>query len=127
VSLGIAAFILFTSFGITRDSATILLEGTPPGTDMPAVISTIRAVSGVLDVHDLHVWMVGPGVVACSCHVVVAPQGIREGQQVVRSVAHDIERRFHITHTTVQVEVEGCDLNDLYCRGTLRLRHAPHQ
>ena len=122
VSLLIAGFILWSSFGIVRESATILLEGTPPGTDMPAVISTIKAVAGVLDVHDLHVWMVGPGVVACSCHVVVAEQSIRQGQQVVRGVANEIERRFRITHTTVQVEVEGCGPNDLYCSNHVRAR-----
>ena len=71
----------------------------------------------MLDVHDLHVWMVGPGVVACSCHIVVAEQSVREGQQVLRAVVQDIEHRFHITHTTVQVEVEGCEANDMYCVG----------
>ena len=84
---------------------------------MPAVIAAIKSVAGVLDVHDLHVWMVGPGVVACSCHILVAEQSIREGQQVLRAVVHDIEHRFHITHTTVQVEVEGCDADDMYCTG----------
>jgi cobalt-zinc-cadmium efflux system protein len=115
VSVLIAGFILWSTFGVLRESATVLLEGTPPGTDMPGVIRAIKAVAGVLDVHDLHVWMVGPGVVACSCHIVVAEQSIRQGQQVVRAVARSMENRFHITHTTVQVEVEGCDPNELYC------------
>jgi cobalt-zinc-cadmium efflux system protein len=117
VSLIIAALILYSSFGVLRESATVLLEGTPPGTDMPAVIAAIKNVGGVLDVHDLHVWMVGPGVVACSCHILVAEQSIREGQQVLRAVVRDIERRFHITHTTVQIEVEGCEADDMYCTG----------
>jgi len=115
VSLLIAALILFSSFGVLAESATVLLEGTPTGTDMPAVIAAIKGVAGVLDVHDLHVWMVGPGVVACSCHIIVAEQSVREGQQVLRAVVDDLRRRFHITHTTVQVEVEGCDDNDMYC------------
>jgi cobalt-zinc-cadmium efflux system protein len=124
VSLLIAAFIVWSSYGVIRDSATVLLEGTPPGTDMPALIATIEAVSGVLNVHDLHVWMVGPGVVACSCHIVVAEQSIREGQQVLRAVVASIEQRFHITHTTVQVEVEGCEPDDLYCmKPRLRAHH----
>jgi cobalt-zinc-cadmium efflux system protein len=117
VSLLIAGLILYSSYGILRESATVLLEGTPAGMDMPAVIAAIKGVSGVLDVHDLHVWMVGPGVVACSCHILVAEQSIREGQQVLRAVVHDIEHRFHITHTTVQIEVEGCDAMDMYCMG----------
>ena len=117
VSLIIAALILYSSYGVLSESATVLLEGTPVGTDMPAVIAAMKNVDGVLDVHDLHVWMVGPGVVACSCHIVVAEQSVREGQQVLRAVVRDIEERFHITHTTVQVEVEGCDATDMYCTG----------
>jgi cobalt-zinc-cadmium efflux system protein len=117
VSLLIAGLILYSSYGVLRESATVLLEGTPTWMDMPSVIAAIKSVGGVLDVHDLHVWMVGPGVVACSCHIVVAEQSIRAGQQVLRAVVHDIEHRFHITHTTVQVEVEGCDANDMYCKG----------
>jgi len=117
VSLLIAGLILYSSYGVLRESATVLLEGTPSGMDMPAVIAAIKNVTGVLDVHDLHVWMVGPGVVACSCHILVAEQSIREGQQVLRAVVHDIEHRFRITHTTVQVEVEGCEADDMYCTG----------
>ena len=115
VSLVIAGFILWSSYGVIRESTTVLLEGTPPGTDMPAVIAAIKAVPGVIDVHDLHVWMVGPGVIACSCHIIVAEQSIREGQQGMRAVVQDMEQRFHITHTTIQVEVEGCEPNDMYC------------
>ena len=120
VSLLIAVLILVSSYGVLRESATVLLEGTPAGTDMPEVIAAIKGVIGVLDVHDLHVWMVGPGVVACSCHIVVTEQTIREGQQVLRAVVHAIEHRFHITHTTVQVEVEGCEADDMYCMGQHR-------
>jgi len=54
------------------------------------------------------------------CGIVVAEQSIREGQQVLRTVVRDIEHRFHITHTTVQVEVEGCAADDMYCRGRAR-------
>jgi cobalt-zinc-cadmium efflux system protein len=117
VSLLIAGLILYSSYGTLRESTAVLLEGTPEGMDMAAMVAAIKGVSGVLDVHDLHVWVVGPRVIACSCHIVVAEQSIREGQQVLRSVVRDIEQRFQINHTTVQVEVEGCDPNDMYCSG----------
>ena len=106
---------MYSSYDVLRESATILLEGTPASIEMPTLITVIRNVGGVLDVHDLHVWMIGPGVIACSCHIVVAEQSVREGQQVLRAVVHDIEHHFHITHTTIQVEVEGCAADDMYC------------
>jgi cobalt-zinc-cadmium efflux system protein len=117
VAFLIAGLILWTSWGVLRESAAVLLEGTPQGMDMRAVASAITDVAGVINVHDLHVWMVGPGVVACSCHIIVAEQSVREGQQVLRAVVHEIEHHFGITHTTVQVEVEGCEANDMYCTG----------
>jgi len=115
VSLLIAGLIVYTSWDVLRESATILLEGTPAGLNMQEVARTIAGMTGVRSVHDLHVWCLGPGLVACSCHIVVAEQSIRDGQQVLRSVVRELEQRFAITHTTVQIEVEGCEVDDMYC------------
>jgi len=115
VSVLIGLMILWNSWDILKESVNVLLEGTPAGVDMVEVEKAIVSVDGVLAAHDLHVWTVGAGVVACSCHVVVAEQSIREGQQVIRGVAEELEHHFHINHTTVQVEVEGCEPNDMYC------------
>src|SRR5262249_38769422 len=55
VSLLIAAFILFSGYGVFRESLMVLLEGTPAGINMTDVVSAIRRVGGVLDVPELHV------------------------------------------------------------------------
>lgn len=115
VSFLIAVLILWSSWGILKESVNVLLEGTPAGMDMAAVVSTIRNVPGVLGTHDLHVWTVGPGAVACSVHVLVAEQTVREGQQILKAVVDSLEHRHGINHTTVQVEVEGHASNEMYC------------
>lgn len=115
VSFVIAALILKSSWGILKESVKVLLEATPEGIDMAAVIAAIRNVDGVENVHDLHVWTVGPGVIACCCHILVAEQTVREGQQVHRAVRLELDRRFKINHSTVQVEVEGRECDDMYC------------
>jgi len=79
------------------------------------VEQTIAGVSGVLAVHDLHVWTIGSGIIACSCHITVGEQSIRSGQDVLRAVNEALEHGFGISHSTIQVEVEGCDPNDMYC------------
>jgi cobalt-zinc-cadmium efflux system protein len=124
VSLLIAGLIIYSTYAVFRDSAMVLLEGTPPNIDMPVLIDAIRRVAGVIDVHDLHVWTVGPGMVACSCHILVAEQSVREGQQVLRAVVHELEHRFEIDHTTIQVEVEGCASDDMYCTAPGALRQS---
>src|SRR5262249_26564558 len=65
--------------------------------------------------HDLHVWTVSSGIVACSCHILVPEQSVRSGQQVMQAVTDMMKHRFGITHTTIQVEVEGCGPNEICC------------
>jgi cobalt-zinc-cadmium efflux system protein len=115
VSVLIGLLILWSSWDILKESVSVLLEHIPKGLDMRKVEQTIGLVPGVLAVHDLHVWTIGSGIIACSCHVLVAEQSIRDGEQVVRALKHQLDHDFHITHTTIQVEVEGCEEDDMYC------------
>ena len=115
VSVLIALLILWSSWGILQESVNVLLESIPKGMDMDSVEQTIAGVPGVLAVHDLHVWTIGSGIIACSCHVTVGEQSIRSGQDVLRVVNEELEDHFGISHSTIQVEVEGCDPDDMYC------------
>jgi cobalt-zinc-cadmium efflux system protein len=115
VSILIGALILWSSWAILKESVIVLLEGAPEGMKMAEVERAIGGVSGVLAVHDLHVWTVGSDMICCSCHILVNEQSVRSGQNVLRAVTEDLERRFGIAHTTIQVEVEGCERNDMYC------------
>ena len=115
VSILIGILILWSSWGILKESVNVLLEGAPEGMEMETVERAIGAVAGVLAVHDLHVWAVGSGMVCCSCHISVEEQSVRSGENVLRAVAERLEHDFAISHSTIQVEVEGCEPNDMYC------------
>ena len=115
VSILIGILILWSSWGILKESVNVLLEAIPAGMNMDEVERTIANVRGVLAVHDLHVWTVGSGMICCSCHVMVNEQSVRSGENVLRAVTEELEHNFGIAHTTIQVEVEGCDPNDMYC------------
>ncbi len=115
VSIMIGILILGSSWGILKESVNVLLEAIPAGMNMAEVEQTIANVHGVLEVHDLHVWTIGSGMVCCSCHVMVNEQSVRSGENVLRAVTEELEENFGIAHTTIQVEVEGCDPNDMYC------------
>ena len=123
VSILIALLILWSSWGILREAVDVLLESVPKSIDMNNVEQRIASVAGVLAVHDLHVWTVGAGVVACSCHITVEEQSVTSGQNVLRAVADELQRDFGITHTTIQVEAEGCEANDMYCLIKIAQKH----
>ena len=120
VSIIFAALVLWSSWSIFTESIQILLEATPVGLDMAKVEQAIRAVPGVLDAHDLHVWTVSSGLIASSCHIVVADQSISKGQQILQNVAHMLEHDFKIGHSTIQVESEECGGHD----HTVQSKHA---
>lgn len=124
VSLLIGVLILGSSWGVLSEAVNVLLEAAPRGLDMAALARTVQEAPGVRGVHDLHVWSVASGMVACSCHVVVAEQSVRQGQQVLRSVAGLLRERFGVAHATIQVEVEGCQPDEMYC--TMRPAHTLH-
>jgi cobalt-zinc-cadmium efflux system protein len=115
VSFLIAAFILWTSWGTLKTSINALLEGTPEGMELDSVVASIKNVGGVLDVHDLHVWTVGSDLIASSCHVLVKEQSASDCEAVLKSVAHELEHCHGINHSTIQVEVEGCEAEDPLC------------
>src|SRR5439155_4108166 len=69
LSFGIGALILWSSFGIIRETLNILLEGTPRGVNMELVTAELMKVEGVRDVHDLHIWSLGSESHALSCHI----------------------------------------------------------
>ena len=71
VSVLIAVFIIYSSWGIVREATEVLMEGTPKDLDTVAIVAAMGRVSHVHAVHDLHTWTVSDGMNYLSCHVVV--------------------------------------------------------
>jgi cobalt-zinc-cadmium efflux system protein len=101
ISVLIAMLILGSAWRLVRESVDVLLEGTPPHISMKDVETQIAEITGVTDVHDLHVWTVTSGVVAMSGHVVVPDSGT--SQQVLEA-AQSRMAGLGIHHITVQIE-----------------------
>ncbi len=110
LSYAIGALILWSSFGIIRETLNILLEGTPRGIKMDEMITEMMAIAGVRNVHDLHVWSIGSEVHALSCHISVADIPLSASEHILRDVKERLGRRFNIHHTTIQFEHEVCDI-----------------
>ena len=110
LSFGIGALILWSSFGIIRETLNILLEGTPRGLDANQVASCIAGVSGVNDVHDLHIWSIGSQSRALSCHISIADIPPSASERILREVQERLRARFQIFHTTIQFEHVVCDI-----------------
>ena len=109
LSLLIAAFILWSSIGIVRETLNILLEGTPRDCSIPEIRSGMQAVEGVINVHDLHVWSLGSNSRALSCHVTIEDIPPSESACILVKLNHVLREHHNICHTTIQFEHTGCE------------------
>jgi cobalt-zinc-cadmium efflux system protein len=110
LSFGIGVMILWSGFGIVRETLNILLEGTPRGIKLHLVETAIRAVEGVNDVHDLHVWCIGSETRALSCHISIADIPPSASERILLAVKQRLHDQFQIDHTTIQFEHVLCDV-----------------
>jgi cobalt-zinc-cadmium efflux system protein len=110
LSFGIGALILWSGFGIVRETLNILLEGTPRGVQLELVESAIRSIDGVNDVHDLHCWSIGSETRALSCHISIADIPPSVSERILRDVKDRLHHDFHIDHTTIQFEHVICEV-----------------
>lgn len=110
LSLAIGALILWSSFGIMRETLNILLEGTPRGMKLDRVEAAIRQIDGVNDVHDLHVWSIGSETSALSCHISIADIPPSASERILREVKDRLHHDFSISHTTIQFEHAVCEV-----------------
>ena len=107
LSVLIAILIAFGAWRIVKQTIGILMEGTPKGIEIDDVVKTIRSVSGIQDVHDVHVWSITDGKNALSCHVILdGSMSIRDSQNILRKLEHELAHK-NIGHVTVQTEDGG--------------------
>ena len=115
VSLLIALLILWSSYGVLRESMNLLLEGTPSGIDPHEVTEALGGIAGILGVHHLHIWALGPSSPALSCHLMVGDVPVKTTAGLLEEINTMLAREFRIAHTTIQFEFAECSADDPYC------------
>jgi cobalt-zinc-cadmium efflux system protein len=105
VSIGIGVLILFTSWGIVRESVDILMQGTPRDLSLAEIEQALLAIEGVCQVHDLHVWTQNSGLYLLSAHLVVS--GPADARRIVETAQGLLREQFAIGHSTVQLDHES--------------------
>jgi len=102
MSIAVAAAIVWNSWGLMRDGMNMALDAVPPGVDPAAVRSYLSSLPGVSEVHDLHIWAMSTTETALTVHL-VRPGG-RVDDAFLREAAHELDHRFGIHHSTMQLE-----------------------
>jgi cobalt-zinc-cadmium efflux system protein len=98
-SIGLALFILYRTIHLLRGAIDILLEAAPTHVDVKAVRHALLRLTGVKEVHDIHVWAIATGFTSLTAHI-VAPRN----DHILRSIQQLLRKQFGIWHCTLQIE-----------------------
>jgi cobalt-zinc-cadmium efflux system protein len=109
ISLGIAAVVLASGWGLAKDSVNLALDGVPKGIELAKVKDYLVRLEGVTELHDLHIWAMSTNETALTAHL-VRPAGFNDA--FLHGVCEQLSLRFNIHHATLQIEAssEVCKL-----------------
>src|SRR5271154_6692694 len=107
LGIAIGLLVLWSSIGILRESAHVLLEGRPREMRVEEVARAILTVEGVQEVHDVHIWSLGGGHNALSLHARIPDMHLDSCERLLRAIQEKAAKEFRIDHTTVQLERAG--------------------
>jgi cobalt-zinc-cadmium efflux system protein len=107
LGLAIGILVLWSSIGILRESAHVLLEGSPRECTVEDVARAMLTIEGVYEVHDVHIWSLGGGHNALSLHARIPDMHMDECERILTAIQEKAAKDFNIGHSTVQFERAG--------------------
>jgi cobalt-zinc-cadmium efflux system protein len=123
VSVLISLIILYAAWSIFREGFRVILEATPKDVDILTMINTLKQIPGVKDIHDVHVWSISPELRAMNGHVLIEDISISEAANIRAGIEKIVREQYHVEHTTLQMECQKCDSNELFCKLTNENAH----
>ena len=107
VAVAIGLWVLPRTWTLLKSSLNVLLEGVPEGVSIADIEQSLRAIPGVRDVHDLHVWAISSGKTSLTVHLV--SDRVIEYPQLLSSAREMLAEHFEIHHSTIQFEPRPCE------------------
>lgn len=114
VSLLVALFILVTTWELFTDSLNLSLDAVPEHIDPNAVRAYFSNLSGITNIHHLHIWSLSTTEVALTAHLVKKDPALDD--DLLERIREDLHHRFGIAHPTLQFETS---------RDACREKHEP--
>jgi cobalt-zinc-cadmium efflux system protein len=110
MGIAIALVIVVGTWGILRDSVALALNAVPAHIDPTNVRAYLAKLSGVAEVHDLHIWAMSTTETALTVHLVM-PKG-HPGDAFTAEICRELRAHHHVHHATIQIETgaQPCEL-----------------
>ena len=104
VSLLVVLVILWSTWGLLRDSVAMSLAAVPASVDIDQVKAYLMGLKGVVQIHDLHIWPMSTTETALTVHLVM-PDGF-PGDIFLMQTVDELREHHGIDHPTIQIETQ---------------------
>ncbi|RHJ92127.1 cation diffusion facilitator family transporter [Parabacteroides bouchesdurhonensis] len=101
IGLLIAIIIVYSTWGLLRDSIRLSLDGVPAGMDIKNIEKIVYKVSGVKDVHHLHIWPISTTETALTAHI--RTNNLENMEKIKQDIKHSLAEK-GISHATLEFE-----------------------
>ncbi len=101
IGILIAIVILVSTWKLLSESLRLSIDAVPESIDPDEILEEMKEVSGVLDVHHLHIWPISTTQVALTAHLVL--EDLSDMAGTVHAVKHHLKEH-GIDHSTLEVE-----------------------
>jgi cobalt-zinc-cadmium efflux system protein len=101
IGILIAIVILVSTWKLLSESLRLSIDAVPESIDPDEILEEMKEVSGVVDVHHLHIWPISTTQVALTAHLVL--EDLSDMAGTVHAVKHHLKEH-GIDHSTLEVE-----------------------
>jgi cobalt-zinc-cadmium efflux system protein len=108
ISLIIMVVIVAGMWNLLRDSLSLSLDAVPNNIDLETIRKTALKLTGIKDIHHIHVWAISTAENALTAHLVLNDSiSHEEIAQLKNKFKHELEH-LGIQHATLETEVSEC-------------------
>ncbi|KAI8089371.1 cation efflux family-domain-containing protein [Halteromyces radiatus] len=107
--------VLYTTYHLVKDSLAVLMEGVPQHLDPNQIEKSLLQISGVVAVHDLHVWVLSPGKSSLTAHISIDREAFCHYDDILTKSQRIICDMYGVHHSTLQIESDQSNFQN-HCR-----------
>ena len=110
ISILIALYLIWASFGLVKESSAILMQFSPSEIDVAELIKVIEEEDDIINVHHIHLWKLDDKHIHLEAHLDFKKDlSLSESNAVIDTLELKLHDTFDIQHTTFQCEFQRDD------------------
>jgi cobalt-zinc-cadmium efflux system protein len=113
LTIGISLYIVREAYSIVKEAADVVMMSSPASIDIQEVRSVIEAISGVKNIHHVHIWKLNDADTHFEAHIEVENISTQEATEIQKLIERELHARYDIHHTTLQFECNKCMQQDI--------------